>query len=134
MKPIFLCKIEKGKVSHFDEDVFDLYIGQWEGMECDLTIEKHKTTRTLQQNKYLWGIVYKMISDETGYTVDEVHQLFKTLFRKKHLDVGEKRYVVVGSTADMNTIEFTDYIENIKRFSAENLSLNIPESDAVDNS
>ena len=132
MKPIFLCKIEKGKVSHFDEDVFYLYIEQWEGMECDLTIEKHKSSRTIQQNKYLWGVVYKMISDETGYTVEEAHELCKTLFIKKHLDVGEKRYVVIGSTTELSTKEFTDYIENIKMWASKELSLVIPEAENVE--
>ena len=84
--------------------------------------------RTNPQNKYYFGVVLALISSETGHTPDECHEIFKAKFIPiKQLRVGGKIYHIPGSTKELMTVEFNEYIEKIRRFAAEKLSLSIPD-------
>jgi hypothetical protein len=37
-------------------------------------ITEHRKTRTEEQNHALFGLAYKVLSEETGYTKDELHE------------------------------------------------------------
>lgn len=130
--PIFFGTIQNNKIILEDEDPYVIWLGSFEGKEIELVVRAKKSKRSTQQNKYLWSCVYKLISDEVGYTMDEIHSLCKSMFLKQHLDVKEKRYVVVGSTTGLNTADFTNYIEKIKDWSAQELNINIPDADRVE--
>lgn len=41
-----------------------------------VTIEVRKAERSDAQNRALWGCAYKVASDETGHSKDELHELF----------------------------------------------------------
>ena len=49
-------------------------------LPAKLYFEEKRTKRTLCQNSYLWGVVYKRISDYTGHNVDEVHEGYMSLY------------------------------------------------------
>lgn len=83
--------------------------------EYVVDISKAKSTRSFQQNSYLWGVVYKTISNHTGHTVNEVHEYMKRIclppvFKK----IMGKEIKMPASTADLNKTEFGDYIERIR--------------------
>ena len=104
------------------EDISLLPDGNYE-----LIIRKEKKSRSNNQNRYLWGVVYKIIANETGHTEEEVHEHMKWRFLRKH-----GRLETVKSTSDLNTKEFEEYTENIRRFGATDLSLQIPVPNEVD--
>jgi hypothetical protein len=73
-------KIESGRdygfiLSRINQNLNALKDGVYE-----ISINKFRKSRSLQQNRYMWGVVYKLIADHTGYTADEVHQLMKDRF------------------------------------------------------
>lgn len=88
-----------------------------------------RVTRTLQQNKYLWAC-YWMIADEVGYIseemskcdkseiVDALHEVYKNKFIKwktiKSTKDKRKRFKI-ATTTTMDTKEFTEYIEKIRK-------------------
>lgn len=45
-----------------------------EGNSYVLEIKKAKDKRSLNQNKYYWGVVITLFSQQTGYTSNEAHQ------------------------------------------------------------
>jgi hypothetical protein len=53
------------------------------------------------------------------------------MFLKRRVILKGKEYISIGSTAKLNTAQFTDYIEKIKRFASMELSIIIPESENV---
>jgi len=80
-----------------------------------------KNNRTLEQNKLYWAIlnyiseVYK--EKWIYYTPDFLHQCFKKAFlpkKKIKSDFSNKYVFALTSTAELNTKQFTNYIENIK--------------------
>ena len=40
--------------------------------------------RTIDQNAYLWGVVYRRIADYSGQTTEEVHEGYKEKFRLEY--------------------------------------------------
>jgi len=90
--------------------------------------EKLPKLRSVNQNAYLWGIVYKLISEHTGYTTDEVHYEMAMMFHfefRKRFD-GSKAKAPM-STTKMSTIEFNAYFQQIQIFAAQNWDLYIPD-------
>ena len=89
-----------------------------------INISKKKFKRTTEQNKYYWGVVLKMISDETGYELSEVHEILKSEFLKVNEKViNHKAYPIYKSTTKLNTAEFEEYLEKCRRFAAINLQI-----------
>ncbi len=128
MNPIFRAIIQKGKVVFDRVDMLNSYLIGLEGKEVDVIVRKHKKDRTLPQNRYLWGVVYKLISDHTGYTPDEIHDSMRAMFLIDNLG----KFPVVRSTTSLDTVAFSAYVENIRQFASEDLSIVIPDPEEVD--
>jgi hypothetical protein len=99
-----------------------------------LTLKAQKKRRSLNQNAYLWAVVYPAIVEvfrEHGNNVDaeNVHD-----FCKDH--IGKLRQVFVtpdgevltgpGSTAALGTMEFEVYLEKVRAWAAETIGVAIP--------
>jgi hypothetical protein len=99
---------------------------QWE-----LTVQLFRRTRSSQQNRALFGLAYKLISEHTGYEVEELHEYYlgthfgwtvKTVF-------GQKKRVPNKRSSKLSTVEFNEFFSFIQRHAAQNLSLYIPDPD-----
>lgn len=87
-----------------------------------LEVLKSKKKRSLNQNRYYWGVVIKVISDHTGYTSDETHQELARMFLK--YDNNGKTFV--HSTTKLNTFDFEQYLEKCRNWALNEMSLDIP--------
>jgi hypothetical protein len=99
-----------------------------------LRLAVQKKRRSLNQNAYLWSVVYGQIAEafrQHGNNVDadDVHAYLKD-------NVGKLRQVFVtpdgevltgpGSTAKLSTTEFEVYVEKVRAWAAEKLGISIP--------
>lgn len=115
----------------FDEGVSRLS----EDWELEVTVKRMRATRSQQQNRYYWGVVIHMLAEHTGYTPDETHDVLKMQFIPKLLAVSDGNgvihgeYVLGGSTREMNTIQFGEYMDAIRQWAAETLDVVIPDPD-----
>ena len=100
-----------------------------DGTNVWVTCQKAKSTRTIQQNRYLFGVVYKMIADFTGYDTDDIHEYCKDRFGGKKVIVDKP---VSISTTKYTTEEMAEYLDKIKQWSAEFLNLYIPDPNEVE--
>ena len=106
-------------------------------------IEPEEKKRSAQQNKYLWGVVYKTIVDnDPGYFVNDavdslrktarlstaevVHEFCKARFLPS-ADLPGLQITVAPSTAKLPRKEFQEYVESIRRWAADELQVFIPE-------
>ena len=106
-------------------------------------IEPEEKKRTLRQNKYLWGVVYKTIVDnDPGYFVNDavdslrktarlstaevVHEFCKARFLPS-ADLPGLQITVAPSTAKLPRKEFQDYVEAIRRWAADELQVFVPD-------
>jgi len=89
----------------------------------------HKNTRSVQQNNYYWGVVCDILSKETGYTPEEIHQILG----EKFLSYEKNEMRFVKSTTKLKTNEFEEYMEECRRFASIELSCYIPLPNEPDN-
>lgn len=100
---------------------------EFEGKRVEIRIQKLKSKRSDQQNRYWWAIV-TILSNELGYTKDELHEILKFKFLKRS-KVDEKTgeiFEYLGSTATLNKTEFADMTSELIRWSAETFSIALP--------
>jgi hypothetical protein len=106
-----------------------------DGWQVELTVKRLRATRSQAQNQFYWGVVVQLLSEHTGYTPDEIHDLCKCKFIPKRLaicdgnGVIQDEIVLGGSTRKMNAIEFGEYLDNIKTWAAESLDIVMPDPD-----
>ncbi len=96
--------------------------------------EPYRSVRSLSQNRYYWGIVVKMIADQTGSDSDSVHEdlLYECFGEEKYTGVsGITRTRPGQRSSSMNTAEFCTYVEWCQRWAAEFLGLYIPDPGEV---
>lgn len=94
---------------------------------CNLSFEV-RPTRSNYQNKYLWGVCYALLSQSTGHTPEELHEFFKAEFLpQKNLELSDHGHVITTSTTGLDTKEFNEFIEKIRMFAAQKLSIVIPD-------
>lgn len=124
----FKARINNGRIE-FREDhlkFFNDLIFKLEGEDIRVDIEKWFEKRSNQQNRYYWGVVLKMISDETGHHPDELHEAFIKKFLNHKVILGE---VVSERSSSLTTIEFEEYMAKIRTFASqpdEGLKMFIP--------
>jgi len=93
-----------------------------------IQIKKWRKKRSVNQNAYLHGVVYRYVGQEIGLTTEEAHQTMKGHFLsyEKRLPNGTVAKFT-KSTTDLDTLEMTNYIEEIRSFMLEQFSCLIPE-------
>ncbi len=113
---------------------FDNEVKQFEGHQVIIKVERYKATRSIQQNRYYFGVVVGLIRErlrELGHdvSIDDTHQFLRGRFNGKELiDESSGEVIKVGqSTSHLNKSEFMEYMERIKRFASESLDLYIPD-------
>ena len=90
--------------------------------------------RTLSQNSYYWGVVLKVIADETGNSAEMLHEYFKSEFLDNRFvenKVFEKTVIREISTTELDSKVFTCYIEKIRSFASSELSCYVPDANEV---
>lgn len=91
----------------------------------NIEIKEYRKDRSNNENRYYWGVVIKELCNHTGYNADEMHEVLKAKFNPKELvfkQTGES-VKIGGSTADMNTLEFEAYLEQIRIFALTELDV-----------
>ena len=103
--------------------------------EVTVTIERARAARSLQQSRWYWGVIVDLLSEHTGFTPDEMHEVLKAKFLPKKLSVADQNgeiqgeFVIGGSTTKLGKNDFSDYCEAIRRWAAEELGVVIPDPD-----
>lgn len=144
MKPIH---IPKGRSPRYIE-LAQLAIANLDPDEAwKITAEPVKPTRSNSFNAYLWAVPYKLISEATGYEVEEVHEYFlgrhfgwvdKKVPKTPRNPSGVESVPVRTTTTDqhgkrsvLTHEQFSEYVAFIQRFAAIKLNLVIPDPDPM---
>ena len=114
---------------------FDKFLKE-ELAEKEVTIEVKRKTRkrSNSQNAYYHSCVIPILRTafkDIGHNLsnEEVHLFLKTKFLKISIatENGEFLGEKIGSTADLTTTQFMEYIMEIQQFAAESLDVVIPD-------
>lgn len=102
---------------------------------CWFELARCRNQRSLQQNAYYWGCVLKVvqqaINESWGESMSahEVHEFLKGRFLRKSIvnkNTGEIVGDMAGSSSDLDTKQFTDFIENVRNFAASMFDIIVP--------
>jgi hypothetical protein len=119
--PIFRGNVSNNKIRLFDVNSFNRWIAKLNDKDIEIIVRLPRKTRSLNQNSYMWAVVYTLVGEYTGYTTDEVHDAMRMMFLHK----GDK-LKTLKSTTELSTVEMEEYLEKIRRWSAETLGVVIP--------
>ena len=97
-------------------------------MKCpNCQFEFHVHIRSNNQNAYMWGVVYKILAMELGYTEDEIHELMKQKFLPRVLNLGEnEEYNIPVSTTELSTVAMEEYLSKIREWAGTKINCFIP--------
>lgn len=125
--PVWHGEVKNGKLDLWRRDAFGKHVASLDG-RVELVIRKHKAQRSSNQNRYLHGVVFALIAEDTGEDADVIKDYLATKF----LLVEDTRFPHRRSTADLNTAEMTEFIEQCRRWAATELRINIPSPGEAD--
>jgi hypothetical protein len=126
MKQTFTAISQGGKLEYSDPERLRQFLILNTGPMV-VHVGKERRMRSNGQNRYFYGQVLQMLSDHTGYTVEELKQWLKKEFGwTKVIVLGGKQVEVLRSSADMSTAEFEKFMTQI-RMLADTLGCHIAE-------
>ncbi len=126
MNPVFSGKIEQGKVKLDNPNRYLVQISRLEGQRIEVVLRKQKSQRSLNQNNYMWGVVYEILSEHLGYSTEEIHEICRFMFLRSTMGGGGKVFDLVKSTAKLNTADFEVYLDKVRMWAAQELNCYIP--------
>ena len=93
-----------------------------------ISVQIQIPTRTILQNKYYWGVIIKMLSEEIGYEPEVMHDYMKKLFLGiESYDMPDgATYEQLKSTTKCNTVEIENYFREIRNWSDKFINCLIP--------
>jgi hypothetical protein len=133
MRAVFFAETKAGQLVVYRREDMRRHLASMGDVPIKVTIEKRYSRRSSRQNSYYWGVVVSIIHErlvEFGWDVtqEETHEFLKDRFNRREYispDTGEV-FSVIKETKGMDTVEFNRYIDDIIRFSAETLDVQVP--------
>lgn len=87
--------------------------------------------RSDRENRYYWGVVIDILSDYTGFSPEDMHEILKHKFLRKSVWVTNpengtiEEIQITQSTASLTTVKFEEYLSKIREWAA-TLNCRIP--------
>jgi hypothetical protein len=125
--------VRGGRLKIRRSDVLSAQLAALRDGPVEIRIARQKATRSLEQNAWYWSCLVGLVAEHTGYTADEIHEIYKAKFIPKHFAIadgnGEVKgeFVIGGTTTSLSTKEFTEYAEAIRMWAADELGVVIPD-------
>lgn len=103
------------------------WLAAHDGQAIAVTLSRKKVTRTNRQNRTYWGLVIAAISEHTGHTAEEIHEILKSMFLpRKYITLAGLEREIGKTTTELSTAEFAKYLDRVYAFAAQELGLVIP--------
>ena len=130
--PKFNGLIDKGKLILSGEDRFNTYLSSLEGKSVEVTVQIPVKICSGRERRYYFGVVVRSISDFTGHTPEEVHEILKSMFLVVHTTIQGIGVDYVRSTTSLPTVEMEEYLSKCREWSAITLGESIPEPNEIE--
>lgn len=134
LKPIFHGRIESNhfRVDDYQADQRRAYLQGLEGMKVVEIIQKPEESKTHSQLAYFHGVVCKVASEASGYTIEEVKGLLKGEFLTRYVGSPTGKEVAwVPSLADLKKPEMSKFIDDCIILIAKHWHAVVPPPDGV---
>ena len=132
LTPVFLGMVSKGKLVFNNPDGMERYLLGLDNKSVEVVIRLPRKDRTNQENRYYFGVVVKLISEHTGFSVDEVHEFLKLKFLSKIIVMAGEDVKIPRSSTELSTVEWEQWMTEIREWAAMVLGLYIPLPNEID--
>lgn len=140
--PVFHGEVDAAGAVHLDRPTaFRAYVRTLRASRVEVVVRKHAPNRSVQQNRWYWGVILAALADHTGYTPDDMHAYCKQRFleppERKHLVIAdaqgeyrdEAQVSLETSTTRLTTAAMAAYCEQVRMWAAADLGINVPSPD-----
>ena len=118
--------VKNGKLILNNERRFNDNLNIFEGEEIEIRIKVRTNNRSNEQNSLYWKWI-NIMSEETGFTKEEMHELVKYKFLKRtSINNNGVEEVKLKSTTTLTVKEFTKLMDDILYWSNNTLNINLP--------
>lgn len=132
-------RVHAGRLSPPSTHSVQQYIFSIGEGDVEINIKPYREKRSNQQNRYLYGVVYKMAQEAyeesfgEAYSLDEVKRDLKIAcdHYKIRRTVGGELTKEPLPTPNMNTQEFSDLVNRMRRILFERMGCDIPNPDGI---
>lgn len=107
------ARIEGGKLVLDNPRWFKGMLQMYSDAVVVVTVERKRKSRSKEQLGYLWGVVYPLISQHTGHSPEDLHDIFKSKYLRSKKVWRGGDVVVVGTTTDLSTNEMAEFMTNV---------------------
>ena len=128
-------KVIKGQLVLADPAAWRAAIARKDGRDVWVMVVRQQHARTMQANRYYWGVVVETVSAYIGETREDAHALLKAHhLPQRSIETLEGKVIdgVPPTTRNLSVEEFSAYVERIKVWAATFLGLHIPEANQVE--
>jgi hypothetical protein len=105
-----------------------------DGTRLTVTVEREKDRRSVEANRYYWGVVIKLIAQETGQPAQDIHDDLRDRFLRKTITYTDANGLIrerefARGSSGLTVAEFYEFVEQARLFAAEFFGLRIPDPD-----
>lgn len=119
MKLEYYSEVKNGHLSKSVRNKIASELLQFEGKRVEIRIEKLKSKRSIQQNRY-WWLAMTILGNELGYSKEETHKLMKFKFLKRERVIEKTGEILeyIESTTTLSKSDFADMVTDMVRWAA----------------
>jgi hypothetical protein len=97
-----------------------------------IEVTRYRPRRSDRQNRYMWPCMVQPFAQflrDQGeeYTDQQAHELLKAKFLRKTVEIKGERLDVVGSTTELDTSQFNEYLDKVAAWLADMFDIIVPE-------
>lgn len=131
ISPIFHGHVDLTGVLHLDDKASYLqHARRYAGKPVELVLRRRTSKRSNQQNRWMWGIAYRLLGEHWGYERTEHEQMHYGLLAQCFGTRVDPRFGIrvpnVASSSKLSTVEFGEYMEWLVRYAAVEEHIRIP--------
>jgi len=130
-----IAKVVDGELIYPEKDKIKQYSERFEGEFLSVEFNKPKNFNTIKQMRWYRGAILPAFAQYSGYSKEAAHWELKKMFLSKKYYKTDKDGTkilageMVDSIADLNTKEFTEFIEKVREFCSDFFGRYIPTPD-----
>jgi hypothetical protein len=128
-------EIKDGKLVLDDAYAFKTAMWRMKPGRVSIAVEQEKDRRSVAANRYYWGIVVKLIAQETGQDPQDIHDDLRDRFLRKTVTYVDRRTGLIQErtfsrgSSGLTVSEFYEFVEHARLFAAEFFGMRIPDPD-----
>ena len=119
--PIFRAQVHDGKLVMREHGRWAGYLAKLRDRDVEVIVRPERKHRSMNANRFYWGVVVAAGSEWSGYEPEEFHQAMKGIHlprKRLVLPTGEE-IETLASTHDMDTEAFSEFVNRVVRWLAQ---------------